>query len=65
MAASQHTSITNPDFMAQIGQLLHQQSTLLAFVHTFGFILVSYIVLLPLVLLFKAKMKNASSAAPH
>ncbi|MBP2702026.1 DHA2 family efflux MFS transporter permease subunit [Photobacterium lucens] len=54
-AMMQHTTVTDPHFMAQIGQLLHQQSTLLAFTYTFGFIFVSYIVLLPLLTLFKLK----------
>lgn len=54
-AMMQHTTVTDPHFIAQISELLHQQSTLLAFVYTFGFIFVSYIVLLPLLTLFKFK----------
>ncbi len=61
-AMMQHTTVTDPHFMAQIGQLLHQQSTLLAFTYTFGFIFVSYIVLLPLLTLFKFKKGTAGAA---
>ncbi|OEE68811.1 multidrug MFS transporter [Enterovibrio norvegicus FF-33] len=53
LAASQGTTVTDPSFIASVTQLLHQQSTLLAFVYSFGFIMVSYIVLIPLLALFK------------
>ncbi|BDM62843.1 MFS transporter [Shewanella sp. NFH-SH190041] len=58
-AMLKHTTITNPSFLAQWGELLHQQSTLLAFVYTFGFILVSYLLLIPLLALFKLKPHKA------
>ncbi|QDF65320.1 DHA2 family efflux MFS transporter permease subunit [Shewanella sp. SNU WT4] len=59
-AMAHHTSITDPSFIAQITQLLQQQSTLLAFVYTFGFIMFSYLALVPLLMLFKRK-KQASA----
>ncbi|MGI2258503.1 DHA2 family efflux MFS transporter permease subunit [Shewanella sp. GXUN23E] len=58
-AALKHTQITNPDFIAWITQQLHEQSTMLAFVYTFGFIFVSYLVLIPLLALFKTRAKPA------
>ncbi|MBV7317299.1 DHA2 family efflux MFS transporter permease subunit [Shewanella sp. NIFS-20-20] len=54
-AMAHHTTVTDPSFIAQITGLLHQQSTLLAFVYTFGFIMISYLVLMPLLMLFKRK----------
>lgn len=59
-AALNHSSITNVHFMAQIEGLLHQQSTVLAFVYTFGFILISYLMLFPMLLLFKSKSKASN-----
>ncbi|MGL4473023.1 MAG: DHA2 family efflux MFS transporter permease subunit [Shewanella sp.] len=59
-AMAHHSSITDPSFIAQITQLLQQQSTLLAFVYTFGFIMFSYLALVPLLMLFKRK-KQASA----
>lgn len=56
-AQAQGHSITNPSFMANIQALLHQQSTLLAFVYTFGFILASYLLLIPFIFFFKKKPK--------
>ena len=57
-AAQAHgTTITDPSFLMQIQNLLHQQSTLLAFVYTFGFLLFSYLCLIPLLALFKLKPK--------
>ena len=58
MAAAQHTSMTDPHFIANITMMLHQQSSMVAFVHTFGFIMISFLVLLPLILLFKLKKKG-------
>ncbi len=52
-AAEQNTSLVNPDFMASIAHMLQQQSSLLAFVYTFVFIMVTYLVLIPLVLMFR------------
>ncbi|GAL05550.1 multidrug resistance protein B [Photobacterium aphoticum] len=43
--------------MAPIQNLLHQQSTLTAFVYTFGFLFFSYLCLIPLLALFKPKPK--------
>ncbi|WP_418114985.1 MDR family MFS transporter [Vibrio scophthalmi] len=59
-AHAQGTTITDPSFLAQIQNLLHQQSTLMAFVYTFGFLLFSYICLIPLLALFKPKPKMDS-----
>lgn len=56
-AQAQGHSITDPSFIANIQALLHQQSTLLAFVYTFGFILASYLLLIPFIFLFKKKPK--------
>lgn len=56
-AHAQGTTITDPTFLAQIQNLLHQQSTLTAFVYTFGFLLFSYLCLIPLLALFKPKPK--------
>ncbi|WP_407333240.1 DHA2 family efflux MFS transporter permease subunit [Enterovibrio sp. 27052020O] len=61
LAASQGTTVTDPSFIVSVTQLLHQQSTLLAFVYSFGFIMVSYIVLIPLLALFK-KTPNKKAA---
>ncbi|MCF1427084.1 MAG: DHA2 family efflux MFS transporter permease subunit [Shewanella sp.] len=58
-AALKHTQITNPDFIAWITQQLHEQSTMLAFVYTFGFLFVSYLVLIPLLALFKLRSQAA------
>jgi DHA2 family multidrug resistance protein len=58
-ALLQNTSITDPNLMAQIGQLLHQQSTLLAFIYSFGFIMITYIALLPLLALYRFKKAKA------
>ncbi|WP_281545083.1 DHA2 family efflux MFS transporter permease subunit [Grimontia sp. SpTr1] len=52
-AAAQGQSVTDPGFIATVTNMLHQQSTLLAFVYTFGFIMVSYFFLVPLLALFK------------
>lgn len=57
MAAFQDVSIFDPLFIANITRLLMQQSTLLAFVYTFGFIMFSYFVLIPLLALFKTSKK--------
>lgn len=54
-AHSQGLQITDPSFLAHIQALLHQQSTMMAFVSTFGFILVSYLLLIPFIALFKKK----------
>ena len=54
-AHSQGHQITDPSFLVQIQALLHQQSTMMAFVSTFGFILVSYLLLIPFIALFKKK----------
>ncbi|MEC6824638.1 DHA2 family efflux MFS transporter permease subunit [Photobacterium piscicola] len=59
-AMQHHTTVTDPNFIAQVGALLHQQSTLLAFVYTFGFLMFSYVVLLPLLALYRFK-KNAAN----
>lgn len=53
-----HTSITHPSFITQIGALLQQQSVLLAFIYTFAFIMVSFVVLIPMLLLFKKAPKK-------
>lgn len=58
-ALSKELGITDPYFIVQLTNALEQQSTLLAFVYAFGFIMVSYIVLLPLLLLFKHKKLSA------
>ncbi|GIU32320.1 DHA2 family efflux MFS transporter permease subunit [Shewanella sp. MBTL60-007] len=60
-AQTQGASITDPTFLAQLQNLLHQQSTLTAFVYTFGFLLFSYLCLIPLLALFKPKPKVAAS----
>ena len=57
-AMQHHTTVTDPNFIAQVSALLHQQSTLLAFVYTFGFLMFSYVALLPLLALYRFK-KNA------
>lgn len=57
-AASQGKGVTDPSFIATLTNMLHQQSTLLAFVYTFGFIMVSYFVLIPLLALFKKPQKK-------
>ncbi|WP_157490665.1 DHA2 family efflux MFS transporter permease subunit [Enterovibrio coralii] len=64
-AASQGKGVTDPSFIATLTDMLHQQSTLLAFVYTFGFIMVSYFVLIPLLALFKRpeKKKAATKSA--
>ena len=54
-AHSQGTTMTDPSFLAQIQNLVHQQSTLSAFVYTFGFLMFSYFCLIPLLALFKPK----------
>ncbi|MCL1137305.1 MDR family MFS transporter [Shewanella pneumatophori] len=56
-AHQQGVSITDPGFIAQLQNMLLQQSTLLAFVYTFGFLLVSYLCLIPLLALFRPKAK--------
>ncbi|MBA5763114.1 DHA2 family efflux MFS transporter permease subunit [Vibrio sp. 404] len=56
-AQAQGTTITDPAFLMQIQNILHQQSTLTAFVYTFGFLLFSYLCLIPLLALFKPKQK--------
>ncbi len=56
-AQAQGVPITDPSFIAQVQNLLLQQSTLLAFVYTFGFLLISYMCLIPLLALFKPKPK--------
>ncbi len=56
-AAIKDTTITDPGFIAWLSQMLHQQSTMLAFIYTFGFIFISYLVLMPLLALFKPKPK--------
>ncbi len=55
--------MTSPDFIANLTSMLQQQSTLLAFVYTFGFIMVSYFVLIPLLALFKRVKKGEPPAA--
>ncbi|GAL08809.1 multidrug resistance protein B [Photobacterium aphoticum] len=54
-AQAQGMTVTDPDFLVQIQALLLQQSTLVAFVYTFGFLLFSYLCLIPLLLFFKKK----------
>ncbi|GHA46623.1 DHA2 family efflux MFS transporter permease subunit [Photobacterium aphoticum] len=54
-AQAQGMTVTDPDFLVQIQALLLQQSTLVAFVYTFGFLLLSYLCLIPLLLFFKKK----------
>ena len=56
-AQAHGTTITDPSFLMQIQNLLHQQSTLTAFVYTFGFLLFSYLCLIPLLAFFKLKPK--------
>jgi len=56
-AHAQGTTITDPSFLAQLQNVLHQQSTLTAFIYTFGFLLFSYLCLIPLLALFKLKPK--------
>ncbi|MGS0689264.1 DHA2 family efflux MFS transporter permease subunit [Shewanella sp. 30m-9] len=60
-AQMQGTTITDPSFIAQLQNILQQQSTLTAFVYTFGFLLVSYLCLIPLLALFKPKPKIESA----
>ncbi|CAE6930376.1 the major facilitator superfamily [Vibrio sp. B1REV9] len=55
LAEAQGEAVTDPNFLINIQSLLHQQSTLLAFIYTFGFILVVYIVIIPLLTLFKIR----------
>lgn len=59
-AMQHHTTVTDPNFIAQVSALLHQQSTLLAFVYTFGFLMFSYVALLPLLALYRFKKKAVS-----
>lgn len=59
IADSKDVSLFDPNFIASITGLLEQQSTLLAFVYTFGFIMVSYFVLIPFLVLFKKTKKRA------
>lgn len=54
-AHSQGLQLTDPSFLIQIQTLLQQQSTLLGFVYTFGFLMVSYLCLIPLLVFFKKK----------
>ena len=54
-AQSHGQPLTDPSFLAQIQGLLQQQSTLLGFVYTFGFLMMSYLCLVPLLLFFKKK----------
>ncbi|CAH0535278.1 Fatty acid resistance protein FarB [Vibrio stylophorae] len=61
-AQAQGQQITDPSFLIQIQNLLHQQSTLTAFVYTFGFLLISYLCLIPLLAFFKPKPKGQSQA---
>nr|WP_086939322.1 MDR family MFS transporter [Thaumasiovibrio occultus] len=63
-AMSQGTTVTDPHFLIQIQNLLHQQSTLTAFVYTFGFLLFSYLCLIPMLALFKPKPKNGAPTPP-
>ncbi len=56
-AHSQSHQVTDPSFLVQIQALLHQQSTMMAFVSTFGFILASYLLLIPFIALFKKKQQ--------
>ncbi len=53
-ARLQDTTVTDPSFMESLNSLLSAQSSMLAFVHSFGFIMVSYVLLIPLLLLFKS-----------
>ncbi len=55
LAEAQGEAVTDPNFLINIQSLLHQQSTLLAFIYTFGFILVVYIVIIPFLTLFKTR----------
>ncbi|NLS14406.1 DHA2 family efflux MFS transporter permease subunit [Vibrio sp. SM6] len=58
LATERGTTITDPSFLALIQQLLSEQSTLTAFVFTFGFLMVSYLALLPFLIFFKLVKKN-------
>ena len=64
MAQMQHTTITNPGLIEKVTMLLHQQSAMLAFVHSFGFIMISFLVLLPFILLFKRQKRPIATEAP-
>lgn len=55
MASSKGIAITDPLFLSEISALLQQQSTLLAFVYSFGFIMISYFILMPFLVFFKSK----------
>ena len=57
-AAAQQIGITEPAFIARITHVLQEQSSMLAFVYTFGFITISYFLLIPFLLFFKNKVAN-------
>ena len=53
LASTMQTSLYSPHFMATLNAMLQKQSTRIAFVHSFGFITMSFIILIPCALLFK------------
>ncbi|MGR5452187.1 DHA2 family efflux MFS transporter permease subunit [Vibrio sp. PNB22_2_2] len=55
LAEAKGEAVTDPNFLINIQSLLQQQSTLLAFIYTFGLILLVYIVIIPLLTLFKTR----------
>ncbi|MFK0571115.1 DHA2 family efflux MFS transporter permease subunit [Endozoicomonas sp.] len=60
-AQKQGEVMTDPVFLKQIAVLLEQQSSMLAFVYSFGFMMVIYLVLILLLALFK---KGQTTGAP-
>lgn len=58
IAQIKNIQMTDPHFLTQMMQLLEQQSTMLAFVYSFGFIMFSYIILIPFLFFFDLKRRN-------
>lgn len=58
MAGSQNVLVSDPAFMSQISLLLQEQSTTLAYVSTFGFIMISYFAIVPFLFFLDRKRKS-------
>lgn len=60
-----HTSVNDPQTIRRLGQMLHQQATMIAFVDTFWLVTLSSVLLLPFVFFLKRAPHNPEHNMPN
>ncbi|PUZ94349.1 MFS transporter, partial [Vibrio vulnificus] len=54
-ASQQGLSITDPAALEQYQTMLHQQSQMVAFIHTFQLVGVMFVIMMPMLILIRSK----------